>query len=186
MVKGEKQAYSTLTAGKNKPVFIYYNVRIPEDCPKNVLNLSSPLFRRRKSIVVAIVVKGIIGATFLQKKYEKPLKTKEKSTENSCFLCFSWSEWQDLNLRPLPPQGSALPTAPHPDLYRFLPKALYIITPVLTKVKMFFEIYWFVWKKLQRYAHIYPKVESIFSVFVWVFYFCLKALHIVELSFRFW
>ena len=26
-----------------------------------------------------------------------------------------WSEWQDLNLRPLPPQGSALPAAPHPD-----------------------------------------------------------------------
>ena len=24
--------------------------------------------------------------------------------------------WQDLNLQPLPPQGSALPTAPHPDL----------------------------------------------------------------------
>ena len=59
-INGKKQAYSILIAGKNKPVFIYYNVRIPEDCPKNVLNFRSPLFRRRKSIVVAIVVKGII------------------------------------------------------------------------------------------------------------------------------
>ena len=27
-----------------------------------------------------------------------------------------FSEWLDLNQRPLPPQGSALPTAPHPDI----------------------------------------------------------------------
>lgn len=59
VVESEKQAYATLKSGKNKPVFIYYNVRIQEDCTKNVLNLRSPLFRRRKSIVVAIVVKGI-------------------------------------------------------------------------------------------------------------------------------
>ena len=26
-----------------------------------------------------------------------------------------WSEWRDLNPRPLPPQGSALPPEPHPD-----------------------------------------------------------------------
>ena len=39
-----------------------------------------------------------------------------------------WSEWRDLNPRPLPPQGSALPTAPHPDkqVYRLLFK-YYII-----------------------------------------------------------
>ena len=28
---------------------------------------------------------------------------------------FSWSEWRDLNSRPLDPQSSALPTALHPD-----------------------------------------------------------------------
>ena len=27
-----------------------------------------------------------------------------------------WSEWRDLNSRPLDPQSSALPTAPHPDI----------------------------------------------------------------------
>ncbi len=28
---------------------------------------------------------------------------------------FRWSEWRDLNSRPLDPQSSALPAAPHPD-----------------------------------------------------------------------
>ena len=27
----------------------------------------------------------------------------------------TWSEWRDLNSRPLDPQSSALPTAPHPE-----------------------------------------------------------------------
>ena len=31
-----------------------------------------------------------------------------------------WSEWQDLNLRPLDPQSSALPPALHPDLFALL------------------------------------------------------------------
>ena len=39
-----------------------------------------------------------------------------------------------MNLRPLPPQGSALPAAPHPDLYD-----LHIISHIFTKVKPFFE-----------------------------------------------
>ena len=33
------------------------------------------------------------------------------------FLKF-WSEWRDLNSRPLDPQSSALPTAPHPEINR--------------------------------------------------------------------
>ena len=56
------------------------------------MNLRSPLFRRKKTIVVAIVVISIFEEPIQHKKYEKPLKTKEKSTENGCFLCFSWSE----------------------------------------------------------------------------------------------
>ena len=42
-----------------------------------------------------------------------------------------WSEWRDLNSRPLDPQSSALPTAPHPDMHflRFRLKPLeYSIT----------------------------------------------------------
>ena len=37
---------------------------------------------------------------------------KKKTTLAASFL---WSEWRDLNPRPLPPQGSALPPEPHPD-----------------------------------------------------------------------
>ena len=37
------------------------------------------------------------------------------SQKSTLTRAFSWSEWLDLNQRPLPPQGSALPTAPHPD-----------------------------------------------------------------------
>ena len=44
--------------------------------------------------------------------------TKIKRTEQK--LCpFYWSEWRDLNSRPLDPQSSALPTAPHPDMLFF-------------------------------------------------------------------
>ena len=42
------------------------------------------------------------------------LETK-KSTARVLF--FVWSEWRDLNSRPLDPQSSALPTAPHPDVF---------------------------------------------------------------------
>ena len=42
--QGQKQAYSILKAGKNKPVFMYYNVKISEDSANNVLNSRSPLF----------------------------------------------------------------------------------------------------------------------------------------------
>ena len=45
---------------------------------------------------------------------------KEKSErishlEDTVRIILFWSEWRDLNSRPLDPQSSALPTAPHPD-----------------------------------------------------------------------
>ena len=40
-----------------------------------------------------------------------------------------------MNLRPLPPQGSALPTAPHPDFYDFI-----ILSHFILKVKAFLKI----------------------------------------------
>lgn len=36
-----------------------------------------------------------------------------------CGTC-RWSEWRDLNSRPLDPQSSALPAAPHPDNQRLI------------------------------------------------------------------
>ena len=53
------------------------------------------------------------NACLTQKMNVEMWKTKRRLLR----ISFFWSEWQDLNLRPLPPQGSALPTAPHPDFY---------------------------------------------------------------------
>ena len=52
-----------------------------------------------------------VSSAFTQKqKVLKPLR----------FQDFYWSEWRDLNSRPLDPQSSALPTALHPDIYLLL------------------------------------------------------------------
>ena len=40
---------------------------------------------------------------------------KRKESERELRSDSFWSEWRDLNSRPLDPQSSALPTAPHPD-----------------------------------------------------------------------
>ena len=42
------------------------------------------------------------------------LKSCKKALKSYDFKAFSWSEWRDLNSRPLDPQSSALPAAPHP------------------------------------------------------------------------
>ena len=46
------------------------------------------------------------------------LDNKTKKSRNRCISTasrlFLWSEWRDLNSRPLDPQSSALPAAPHP------------------------------------------------------------------------
>ena len=44
-------------------------------------------------------------------------KKKNRSIKPKDFILrfLRWSEWRDLNSRPLDPQSSALPAAPHPD-----------------------------------------------------------------------
>ena len=54
---------------------------------------------------------------------------------------FSWSEWLDLNQRPLPPQGSALPTAPHPDIFPHLRGTIEIIPQVFRFVNSNLQIF---------------------------------------------
>ena len=60
---------------------------------------------------------------FTDISYAKNIKKSHK-----CYgfkhLCdnWKWSEWQDLNLRPLDPQSSALPHALHPDILKCLQK----------------------------------------------------------------
>ncbi len=41
---------------------------------------------------------------------------KEKACNYYSYRLFLWSEWRDLNPRPLGPEPSALPTALHPDI----------------------------------------------------------------------
>ena len=48
----------------------------------------------------------------------KSLKMRNKKSV-SPFRTHRWSEWRDLNSRPLDPQSSALPTALHPDILFF-------------------------------------------------------------------
>ena len=43
-------------------------------------------------------------------------RKKQKQSQTKRFDSVSWSEWRDLNPRPLDPQSSALPTALHPDI----------------------------------------------------------------------
>ena len=53
-----------------------------------------------------------------------------------------WSEWRDLNSRPLDPQSSALPTALHPDIQLLLfciGVSLIILARLSTKCKSFFQ-----------------------------------------------
>ena len=51
------------------------------------------------------------------------LDNKTKKSRNRCISTasrlFLWSEWRDLNSRPLDPQSSALPAAPHPVVPKF-------------------------------------------------------------------
>ena len=51
----------------------------------------------------------------LEKSSQKYEKTAVLSHFRSTPRWVKWSEWRDLNSRPLDPQSSALPTAPHPD-----------------------------------------------------------------------
>ena len=69
---------------------------------------------------------------------------KQKVLKPLRFQDFYWSEWRDLNSRPLDPQSSALPTALHPDVYFLLLRigdSLVILTRPKTKCKPFFHFF---------------------------------------------
>ena len=56
------------------------------------------------------------GAEVVEKYPICPENTKNKAENDSFSALFFWSEWRDLNPRPLPPQGSALPNCATPRL----------------------------------------------------------------------
>ena len=55
---------------------------------------------------------GVLETEQRARKYRKKYRFLTKMVKHRYF---PWSEWRDLNSRPLDPQSSALPTAPHPD-----------------------------------------------------------------------
>lgn len=65
---------------------------------------------------------------------------KRKESERELRQDSVWSEWQDLNLRPLDPQSSTLPAALHPDLQRSIKPCLNRIPNPEGKVKRFVKI----------------------------------------------
>ena len=72
---------------------------------------------------------------------DQDLKTKkQKVLKPLRFQDFYWSEWRDLNSRPLDPQSSALPTALHPDMNLLLSLvvSLYILAWTRKKINPFF------------------------------------------------
>ena len=107
-------------------------------------------------------------------RFREDLRENKRKSEVRLNLRF-WSEWQDLNLRPLPPQGSALPTAPHPDtnlLLSFLLRRSFLggfsARPVglsvegnrgklLTSSSKAFILYHFVFKKSIVFLHFCEK-----------------------------
>ena len=75
---------------------------------------------------------------------DQDLKTKkQKVLKPLRFQDFYWSEWRDLNSRPLDPQSSALPTALHPDINLSLPLvvSLYILAWTKKKINPFFHFF---------------------------------------------
>jgi len=61
------------------------------------------IFEEFNIIVSSVVNRGgqhVVSGRFQAIEYTITLKNKEKSIESSRFLCFSWSELQDLNCRP--------------------------------------------------------------------------------------
>ena len=72
------------------------------------------------------------------------LAEKTEKPETFRFRAFYWSEWRDLNSRPLDPQSSALPTALHPViLFVAVPyrSQLCYISMASNKMQAFFLIF---------------------------------------------
>ena len=96
----------------------------------------------------AAVLCTILRSTFCRKKHKKARnlccqaafgkkkKNRNLDTHRIKITVLIWSEWRDLNSRPLDPQSSALPTAPHPDAI-----ANGIIARCCRKCKHYFRLF---------------------------------------------
>ena len=77
---------------------------------------SWPYKKKRTVIYIKITVQLVrVFITCKTRTREQKYKIKRTSDAIMRVEALDWSEWRDLNPRPLPPQGSALPPEPHPD-----------------------------------------------------------------------
>ena len=67
--------------------------------------------RKRSHRTVFFRTTSLCSLLFKSRLYQEKKRVAPCGT-----TLFFWSEWRDLNSRPLDPQSSALPTAPHPDI----------------------------------------------------------------------
>ena len=114
-------------------------------------------FRREETIPIT--------ATALPKSAHTPagqIRWYEKRPAHSAQGVF-WSEWRDLNSRPLDPQSSALPTAPHPDIAVAFATASGIIPQPLLKCKhkiAYFLIFLFCRPEAKRPPRSIPPLNA--------------------------
>ena len=96
-------------------------------------------------------------------RFREDLRENKRKSEVRLNLRF-WSEWQDLNLRPLPPQGSALPTAPHPDIFCFAKQACEVRTGHFVDAHPLRLIHYITmfWKSQGFFAKNMKKTKKIF------------------------
>ena len=100
----------------------------------------------QRSVLVGIVCVGSFYSVCLMplcsyyvRERGDVFQRKTKSPETVTVSGLIWSEWRDLNSRPLDPQSSALPTALHPDTPTSLEVSLVIIARFFPKCKLFFK-----------------------------------------------
>ena len=95
----------------------------------------------------------IRNVTFCVQKLQKALKSYD-------FKAFCWSEWRDLNSRPLDPQSSALPTALHPVFQFAVPcrGQLVYISMVSSKMQAFFSNF------LKKFFHHYEHPRKLHKI----------------------
>ena len=89
------------------------------------------------------------GRKVVENPAKIPGQGKMKKPCNPCgYRTFSWSEWRDLNSRPLDPQSSALPAALHPDADVRFTQLDYITTRHQKKQVLFSKKHIFLFRHL--------------------------------------
>ena len=115
-------------------------LRIRRRPPQSVQHGCCVCFRRYilNNKAAHIAERAMCAASHKQARGDVGESKKNRSIQIGCF---DWSEWRDLNSRPLDPQSSALPAAPHPDSVVVASATCVIIQDSNWNVNPFFKIF---------------------------------------------